>query len=98
MRDFTLEDGFLLSEILDKMDFQMDINQYADEKVNQAYIGGQMVLLFIKKMHLAKKEIVKLIANMTDEPIADVEKRSISQIKEFFNELFQQEGLKDFFE
>lgn len=97
MRDFTFKDGFLLSEILDKMDFQMDLNQYADEKVNQEYIGGQMLLLFFRKMHLAEKEIMKLIANMTDEPITDVEKWDVSQIKEFFNELFQQDGLKDFF-
>lgn len=48
-------------------------------------------------MHLAEKEIMKLVANMTDEPIADVEKWGVSQIKEFFNELFQQDGLKDFF-
>ena len=97
MRDFTLKDGFLLSEILDKMDFQVDLNQYADEKVNQAYIGGQMMLLFIRKMHLAEKEIMKLMANMTDEPMADVEKWDVGKIKEFLNELVQQDGLKDFF-
>lgn len=100
MREFTLEDGFLLSEILDKTNLQLDLNALADsakDKDQQAYIGGQLILTIIKKLHLAKVEIIKLMASMTDEPEAEVRKWNAKKIKEFFTELFQQDGIKDFF-
>lgn len=101
MLDFTLEDGFTLSEILDKTGLQLDINAFADaakqDRDKQAYLGGQLVLSIIKKMHLAKDAIVKLMADMSGEPVDDVKRWGIGKIKSFFAELMQQGGLKDFF-
>ena len=100
MREFTLEDGFLLSEILDKTNLQLDLNALVDaskEKDKQAFVGGQLVLTIIKKLHLAQSEIIKLMANMSGESAADVKKWNAKKIKEFFTELFQQDGIKDFF-
>lgn len=97
MRQFTLKETFLLSEILDKMDFKIDLNQLLDDKANQAYIGGQMILVLLKRMHLAEREMVKLMASVSEEPIAEVEKWSISRVKEFLTDLASQDGIKDFF-
>ena len=100
MREFTLENGFLVSEILDKTGLQIDLNAMADASKNkdsQAYLGGQLVLNLIKKMHLAKKEIIKLMSDMSEKPIEEVKQWKIEQIKEFFTGLFNQTGLKDFF-
>ncbi len=101
MREFTLEDGFLLSEILDKTDLQIDLNELADsakDKELQAFVGGQLILTIIKKLHLAQNEVIKLMANMSGESVEDVKKWNAKKIKEFFTELFAQEGIKDFFE
>lgn len=101
MREFTLEDGFTLSEILDKTGLQLDLNAFADaakqDKDKQAYLGGQLILLIIKKMHLAKDATIKLMSDMSGEPVEDVKKWGIGKIKSFFAELMQQGGLKDFF-
>ena len=100
MREFTLEDGFTLSEILDKTGIQLDLNAFADaakDKDKQAYVGGQLVLAIIKKVYLARNEIVKLMANMTGEDEKEVRKWNIPKMKKFFNELLEMDGLKDFF-
>lgn len=101
MREFSFEDSFVLSEILDKTGLQIDLNAYADSakknKDSQAYLGGQLILSLIKKIHLAKNEILKLASDMTGEDIEEVKKWNISKMKEFFSELFSQAGFKDFF-
>ena len=100
MREFTLEDGFALSEILDKTGLDLDLNAFGDavKNGNQAYVGGQLVLTVIKKMHLAKTEIIKLMASMSEEPIDEVKKWKIDKIKAFFTDLFSQGGVADFFQ
>lgn len=99
MREFTLEDGFALSEILDKTGLDLDLNAFGDavKNGNQAYVGGQLVLTVIKKMHLAKTEIIKLMASMSEEPTDEVKKWKIDKIKAFFTDLFSQGGVADFF-
>ena len=100
MRNFTLEDGFALSAILDKTNLQLDLNAFMDSAKdgNQAYFGGQLVLALLKKMHLAKDDIIKLMADMSGEPIEEVKGWGIDKMKTFFSELFSNAGLADFFQ
>ncbi len=102
MRSFELQDTFKLSEIIDVMDIQLDLNELLDKAKSgkgdiQEKIGGQVALLFIKKLHKAQKEIIEFIANITDEEIEIVKKYKPKQIKEFFIDLFSNEDFKDFF-
>lgn len=101
MRELNIEDAFALSQILDKTGLQIDINAYADAakkgKDAQAYMGGQLVLSILKKIHLAKNEIIKLLADVSEEDIEDVKKWNISKIKDVFTEIFKNTDLKDFF-
>ncbi len=99
MRDFTLEDGFALSEILDKAGIDLDLNAFGDavKEGNQAYVGGKLVLQLIKKMYLAKTEIIKLMASLSEESVDEVKKWSVDKIKAFFTELFGKGGIADFF-
>lgn len=102
MREFTFDDGFALSEILDKMNIDIDMNAMGDalkqgNKEAQAYFGGQLILTLVKKLHLARPEIVAFVSAMTGDTKDEVKKYKISQIKDFFVELFKQEGLVDFF-
>ena len=102
MREFTLNDGFALSEIIDKMKIDLDMNAIGDavkqgNKEAQAYFGGQLMLTLVKKLHLARAEIVAFVASMTGDTKDEVKKYNITKIKEVFVEIFKQEGLGDFF-
>lgn len=101
MREFTLEDGFTLSAIMDKMDFKIDLNAFVDalsqDKDKAAYLGGQIFLDFIKKMHLAKAEIFQIVSDMTGDSIDEVKKYSVTKIKETLLGIFSQPGVVDFF-
>lgn len=102
MRDFTFDDGFALSEILDKMNINFDMNALVDAKKQkdvdaQSYVGGQLMLQVVKKLHLARPEIINFVSSMTGETKEDVRKYSIGKLKDFFVDLFKQNGLTDFF-
>jgi D-alanyl-D-alanine dipeptidase len=102
MRGFELQDTFKLSEILDVMDIQLDLNDLLDkakaekEKV-QEKVGAQVALLVIKKLHKADKQIIEFISNITGEDTEVIKKYKPKQIKDFFIDLFNNEDFKDFF-
>ena len=112
-KDFDLDDVFLMSEIIDKMDLQVDIDKYMNKvkskekteaEIDEEEIGKEMFLKigidlaikFIKRIHKAKKEVKRLIANLTSKTMEEVSKMGIKDIKNFFIELSQQEDFKDF--
>lgn len=102
MRGFELQDTFKLSEIIDVMDIQLDLNELLDKaKVKndkvQEKIGAQVALLFIKKLYKADKQIVEFIASITGETEEEVKKYKPKQIKDFFTDLFNNEDFKVFF-
>jgi len=107
-KDFDLDDVFLMSEIVDKMDLQLDIesalNLKAIEGADEEELGKQFFMKilpdlgmkFIKKLHKARKEVKRFIASMTDMSVTEVGKMRPKQLKEFFVELIEREGFKDF--
>ena len=99
MREFNLEDTFLLSDIIDKTEIEIDLNAFMDAKKdgNAAYLGGQIVLGLVKKLHKAKTEIMTLIASLTGDDIEMVKKYNIVKMKEVFTELFNHPDFKSFF-
>ena len=102
MRGFELQDTFKLSEIIDVMDIQIDLNDLMDRaKANkgkvQEKVGAQVALLFIKKLHKAEKQVIEFISGITDETEEVVRKYKPKQILNFFTELFNNEDFQDFF-
>lgn len=102
MREFNIEDGFLVSEILDKTGIEADLNLLFDEAIKMskdkaAFLGGQIVLKLIKKIHLAKNEIFELISGMTGDHVEVVKKYSLKKTGEVLTEIFSQSGVADFF-
>lgn len=100
MRGFELQDTFKLSEIIDVMEIEVDLNEMLDKAKEgkvQETVGGQFALLFIKKLHKAKTQIVEFIANVTGEEIEVVKKYKPKEIKTFFIDLFGNDDFKDFF-
>lgn len=99
-RELYFEDTFTLSEILEKMDFQADLNKLFDDAKKQpdaqGYLGAQLILTLGKKWHRAKDEIIRFISDITDEPIDKVKKLKFKEIIELIKELFKDEELQDF--
>jgi len=102
MRKLELSDVFKLSEMIDVMGIELDLNKMMDKTKNkegdaQSKLGAEMALIFIKKMHKAEKLVYKFIADLTGETVQEVKKYSIKNITEFFTELTNDEGFTDFF-
>lgn len=100
VREICFEDTFTLSEILEKMNFQSDLNNLFDQAKKQSdaqsYIGGQLLLALGKNWHKAKDEIIKFVADITGESIDIVKKFKFKQLQEVFKALFQDGEMQDF--
>lgn len=111
-KEFDLEDVFLISEIIDKMEIEADIEKITKtiqtsklENTTDALglgkeiavgLGIDIVTKMFRNLYKARKEVKKLITNLTGLPDQEVSKFGFKQIKEFFTELFEQEGAVDF--
>ncbi len=99
MKQFELDDTFLLSQIINDLDIELDLNQFLDKTKNNSaeYVGGQFFYLLIKRWHKGKKSIPEFIAVMSEQSVEEARKMKIPELKEFFIDLFKQEGVQDFF-
>jgi uncharacterized protein YpuA (DUF1002 family) len=111
-KDFDLDDVFLISEIIDKMGIEADIEKITktiqtsklENKKDAAGLGKEIavglgidiVTKIIRNLHKAKAEVKQLISNMTKLSPEDVSKFGIKQIKDFFTELAKQDGFASF--
>lgn len=101
MRELTLKDAFKLSQIIDKMQIKTDINKLFDEAKKtpdaQAYIGGQMALILISRLHMAQKEVSQLLAELTGLSLDEIESKPLKEMGGLFSELLTKNDLKGFF-
>jgi len=102
MRKLELQDVFRLSEIIDVMGIEIDLNDLMDKvkkdgKVTER-IGGQIALLLIKKMHKAEKQVYKFMADLSGDTVDEVKKYRPKQLVSFFTDLMTDEDFNDFFQ
>ena len=113
MKDFDLQDVFLLSKIIDKMELKFESDKLSktikseklENKDDAAKLGKEVMLSLgidlitkiISNMHKADKEVIQFIANLTEKNIEAVRKMKLKEIKQFFVDLVGQEDFKDFF-
>ena len=100
MRALNIEDAFTFSEIIDKMGIETDLNKIMDEgkKNGQEWVGGQMVLLILKKMHKAKKELIWLLASVAELDETELSKKPVMFLKDLFGQITQDPQFADFFQ
>ena len=102
MRKLELSDVFKLSEMIDVMGIDLDLNQLI-KKANtkegdmQSNVGSELAFMFIKKIYKAEKLVYKFIADLSGETLQDVKKYNIKQLITFFTDLFNDEDFTDFF-
>lgn len=108
MRDLNITDAFRLSKIIDKMEIRLDIDTLIDQMQSvmandgvekaQAFLGGQMVLTLVSKMHKAEDEVIEWIASLTDKSIEEVKAFNLKELKAVLTELFNSEGFVELFQ
>lgn len=112
MKEFDLDSVFIMSEILDKTGFMVDLKKIVAsmkteeienlrdaQKVGREVGVGLVVQIMgdlSKSIYKAQPEVKKLIAHMTDKKIEEVGKMSLKEIVSFFKELVNVEGFEDF--
>lgn len=99
MRELINEDMYLLSEIIDKMDLKMPSFKKEDGKTakSREELGGDIVLLFCRKIYLAKDTVNQLLANVLDKPLVEIKKMSLKDTGAEIAKLFGKTGIADFF-
>lgn len=94
------KDLFTLSEIVDKMGLDGDIQTILaarkNKDVTENEIGEKLIFAIIKKLHMAKKEITQLLANVSDKSIKDIEDLPVKETIALIKELLTEEGVLSF--
>lgn len=112
IKKFDLEDVFTMSEIIDKMGIEADIEKLTKsvkvEEVEKgedvAKLGKEVVLTLgvdlitkiIRNLHRARTEVKQLISSLTGMSESEVSKMDLKQMKQFFMSLLKEDGVKDF--
>lgn len=93
MRELRSEDLFLLSEILDKMDINIPETTGKDDKA----LGLEIIMNFVKKIHLAKDQVNELIGKLTGKTSEEVAEMKLSETVNIIKEIIANEDIKSFF-
>ena len=107
-KDFDLDDVFLMSEIIDKMDLRLDVENALDmtnfEGKTEEQVGRELMMKVlpdlgakvVRRLHKARREVKQFVANMTGMKESEVGKLRPKELKDFFKELVEREGFADF--
>lgn len=102
MKSLSNEHFYLISEIADKMDIQLP--EYPDikdkkkdeiEKIQKQY-GQKLIVLLLRKAYKAKEPINRLLADLMDKNVEEIENIQITETVNLLTELFKKEGFMDF--
>ncbi len=112
IKEFDLDDVFSMSEIIDKMGLGVEADTIIKktniaklENIKDASklgkdvvvsLGIELISKFVRNLYKAKNEVKQLIGNLSGMTPEAVSKMNLKQIKEFFAELVEHEGFKDF--
>ena len=93
---------YALSEIADKMDFtfpKAPILKGTKEQIDQTRneYGREIMTNIVKKIHKAQNEINKLLADVNEKTIEEIENMEIKEAIKMFSDLLKQEGVLSFF-
>lgn len=99
MRQLTIKDAFAFSRIIDKMGIDVDLNELLDKgsEKGQEWMGGQMALLIIKKLHKAEGEVMEFLSSLENCTIEEMGNKPVVYIKELISGLTKDPQFADFF-
>ena len=99
MKKLGIDEIFLLSAMADKMQIKIEIPKKKDIpeddfKRFQKEYGIKLALDIFSKIHKAKEETTELIKSIIGK---DPKEMNLIELKDAFMEIFQREGIVDFF-
>lgn len=100
MRSLGLQDVFAVSEILHKLNIEIDTNALAEAYQGDdllGYLGGQFFLDVIKKMHIVDNEVYVWFGSILNKTPEEVKQLSFRELKDVFKLIIESEDLSDFF-
>lgn len=103
MRKLQLSDVFRLSEMIDTMGINLDLNKLMDTAKSkdgdaQENVGAEIAFVFVKNLYKAENLAYEFISELTGDSLKEVKKYKLKQIKAFFKELLDDEEFTDFFQ
>jgi len=105
MRSLETRDLFSLSRILKKMNIKDEIRGLAknvsgmakeDKKKAEQTMQVDIMMLFVENIGSAEKEIYKLLGDLTDKKVTEIENMKMTEFMDLFKELMEQEGVGSF--
>lgn len=93
IKEFTIEDLFLIAEIVSKVDVKMEY----EEGKNQAAYGIDMFKACLKGSAKVKKDTYQLISNITEIPFVEVKKIGLSDLKLIVSKVMELNDMKEVF-
>ena len=108
MRKLNITDAFQLSRIIDKMELKLDFDNLIEEMQSmvkeqgiekaQSFLGGQMSLTFISKLHKAEKEVIEWMASLTEKTSEEIKSLSFRELKNLIVGLFNSDEIAELFQ
>lgn len=92
MRRLNTLDIFTMSKIYSKMDIKLEVTT----KTTQMELGAQLINKFIANIHKAQREVIDFLADLKGVDSKEIEQLGFKEFINVINELFEQEGAKDF--
>ena len=105
MRELMSDDGYLISEIIDKTDVKIPTTtkivkvkgkETTVEKTEEEF-GLELIIALVRKIYKAKDETDQLIANVLEKDIKYVKSMKLKDKIKVVKEIFGKEGFFDFF-
>ena len=101
LRKLEFDDMFLLSEIVDKMELELDVEELTPKEGETATEVGFRVLIPLlkqvaRKLHAARDEVKQLVANLSGKSIEEIGKLSPRELIQAVQSIMSQEGVLDF--
>ena len=101
LRKLETDDMFLLSEIVDKMGLELDLDALSPKEGESAtQVGfralGPLIMQAVRKLHAARDEVKQLIANLSGKSIEEIGKLSPRELIQAVQSIMSQEGALDF--
>lgn len=91
MRKLVTDDMFLLSEIIDKMELDIDVKGKGQEE-----LGAEIIFGLLRKAHRAKDEIKQLVASLLEKPVEDVSNMPVAELVDIIGKALQEDGVVGF--
>jgi len=111
LRELQTDDAFLLSEIIDKMEIDIDIDAITkllggggdkgkrgnpDARAVGIQMFGKLAVQVVRRIHRAQDEVRQLVANMSGLSVDEVRQLPVTQLIGALRDILAMDGALDF--